>query len=166
MNLRAPFLAVALGTACSCAAWKRNGAEPDKTPTQPAATAPELIGRIASVPKAQGFALIQTYGPWRAAIGTILTTRGPHQRSANLRVTGESLGRFAAADIQSGSVEVGDAVYSHHLPKPETNPAETPAEAPASIPPLDELPTLPSEVPPDTTPDNTPDNTPGALPER
>lgn len=162
MNPRLPLLAAALCTACSCAAWKRSGAEQDKTPARPASTAPALIGRIASVPQAQGFALIQSYGPWKAAIGTILTTRGPEQRSANLRVTGESLGRFAAADIQSGSVEVGDAVYSHHLPQPEAPTAEAPTQAPGSEPSLEQLPTLPSEVLPDTTPETTPDG----LPER
>ncbi|MCX6845175.1 MAG: hypothetical protein NTU84_01170 [Verrucomicrobia bacterium] len=74
--------------------------------------------------------LIQSFGKWTAEPGTILTTRGADQRSANLLVTGEALGQFAAADLQSGQVELGDAVYSQHIPKPpaptEPPPAETP----------------------------------------
>ncbi len=66
--------------------------------------------------------LIQSYGSWTIEAGTILTTRGLDERSANLLVTGESLGEFAAADLQSGSVEIGDAVYSRHIPKPAASP--------------------------------------------
>ncbi len=79
---------------------------------------PKLVGRIASIPADRRFVLIQSYGKWTVESGQILTTRGPEQRSANLRTTGESLGDFAAADLQSGLVEVGDAVYSRHIPKP------------------------------------------------
>jgi hypothetical protein len=64
--------------------------------------------------------------------GQILTTRGPENRTANLRTTGEKLGEFAAADIQSGAVEPGDAVYLQHVPKPVT---PTPPREPA-LPPL------------------------------
>lgn len=163
MNPHLPLLAAALCAACSCAAWKRNAPGDDKPAGQPAATAPALIGRIASVPRGQGFALIQSYGPWKAGIGTILTTRGPGQRSANLRVTGESLGQFAAADIQSGHVEVGDAVYSHHLPKIEDT-----TSAPGQEPdPPQTLPAQPSgtSAEPPSTPDAAPAPEPG-LPER
>ena len=81
-------------------------------------TGPKLVGRIASVPADKRFVLIQSYGPWEIETGRILTTRGPDERTANLRTTGEKLGEFAAADLQSGTVEVGDAVYSQHVPKP------------------------------------------------
>jgi hypothetical protein len=80
--------------------------------------APKLIGRIASIPADKRFVLIQSYEMWTVEAGTILTTRGPDERTANLRATGEILGQFAAADLQSGTVEVGDAVYSRHVPKP------------------------------------------------
>lgn len=89
---------------------------------------PKLVGRIASVPKDKRFVLIQSYDSWNIESGTILTTRGLDERTANLLVTGEALGQFAAADIQSGSVEIGDAVYSRHVPNPkETPPGLTPA---------------------------------------
>ena len=95
--------------------------------------APKLVGRIASIPADKRFVLIQSYDKWNLETGTILTTRGPDDRTANLRATGEVLGQFAAADVQSGVVEVGDAVYSRHVPKPP----ETTA-APATTPELPE----------------------------
>ncbi len=73
---------------------------------------PELLGRIASIPEKGKFVLVQAYSSWKTPAGSILTTRGTNNRRANLRVTGEKLGQFAAADIQSGTLEVGDAVYS------------------------------------------------------
>jgi hypothetical protein len=84
--------------------------------------APQLIGRIASIPADKRFVLIQSYDHSKLQAGTLLTTRGDPDRSANLRITGEALGPFTAADLQSGLVEVGDAVYSHHVPKPEPPP--------------------------------------------
>ena len=94
-------------------------AQPKKPePTKPVAEGPKLIGRIASIPADRRFVLIQSYEKWNIESGKILTTRGPDERSANLKTTGESLGEFAAADLQSGTVEVGDAVYSQHVAKP------------------------------------------------
>lgn len=98
--------------------------KPDETTKQPKSEAPRLVGRIASIPADKRFVLIQSYGSWNIETGTILTTRGPEERTANLLVTGESLGQFAAADLQSGLAEVGDAVYSRHAPKPLPPPAE------------------------------------------
>ncbi len=105
----------------SCAALKLNKSEAKKEDIPKEKTeAPKLVGRIASIPRDKRFVLIQSYGKWTVDTGSILTTRGPDDRSANLLATGESLGEFAAADLQSGLVEVGDAVYSRHVPKPVT----------------------------------------------
>ena len=93
--------------------------KPKEEATKPVVEAPKLVGRIASIPADQRFVLIQNYGKWVVESGRILTTRGPDERTANLRVTGETLGEFTAADLQSGSVGVGDAVYSQHVVKPE-----------------------------------------------
>lgn len=85
---------------------------------KPAAPAPTpksestLVGRVASIHPKGNFTLIQSYGPWKIEPGAILATLGADGRSANLRVTGEKTGQFAAADIQSGTIEVGDAVYT------------------------------------------------------
>ena len=118
-----PWLGAALLAGCS---WFDG--KPDPTPEKPADQGPQLVGRIASIPADKRFVLIQSYGTWKIEPGTILTTRGLDERSANLLVTGEAMGQFAAADLQSGAVEIGDAVYSRHVPKPPEAPAETAAE--------------------------------------
>lgn len=74
--------------------------------------APRLVGRVASIPADREFVLIQAYGTWTVETGSVLTTQGPGERAANLRATGEKLGQYAAADIQSGTLEVGDGVYT------------------------------------------------------
>jgi hypothetical protein len=89
---------------------------------------PRLVGRIASIPADRKFVLIQSYGTWEIATGAIVTTQGPESRAANLRVTGEKLGQFAAADIQSGALEIGDGVYSTVSP-PQPSPKPEPLEA-------------------------------------
>lgn len=130
-----------------CASWALVGCgwwkSKDETAEHPKPQGPTLVGRIASIPTDKRYVLIQSYGKWTIATGTILTTRGDAPRTANLLVTGEALGQFAAADIQSGTVEVGDAVYSAHTPKPE-DPAEIAPHAsdlpPNATPPVPELP--------------------------
>lgn len=89
-----------------------------------------LVGRIASIPPHRNFVLIESYGPWQVPTGTILTTRGTDSRTANLRVTGESINQYAAADLQSGDAAVGDAVYQLPKPTPTPTPAATPTPEP------------------------------------
>ena len=113
----------------SCATNPSKGLDPSKQEAEKSTVkGPEIVGRIASVPADRRFVLIQSYGKWEGESGQILTTRGPENRTANLKVTGEKLGEFAAADLQSGTVEVGDAVYFQHVLKPVTAP--TPPEPP------------------------------------
>ena len=116
MSLCRLFLFPVVLILASCAAFQDG--KRDDAPKKPD-DRPKLIGRIASIPADRRFVLIQSYGDWNVAQGTILTTRGLDERTANLLVTGESLGQFAAADVQSGLVEIGDAVYSQHVPKPQ-----------------------------------------------
>lgn len=127
----------------ACGALKKE--KPDDEPPKPVATGPQLVGRIASVPADKRFVLIQSYGKWGVESGRILTTRGLDDRTANLRTTGENLGEFAAADLQSGTVAVGDAVYSQHVPKP--------AE-PSAAPTTPETPQLPAEFLEPALPEN------------
>ncbi len=101
---------------CSCGSTKPE--KPKEEAKKPVVEGPKLVGRIASIPADTRFVLIQSYGKWNMESGGILTTQGPDDRTANLRTTGEKLGEFAAADLQSGSVEVGDAVYSQQVVKP------------------------------------------------
>ncbi|MEI8039531.1 MAG: hypothetical protein WCJ14_14190, partial [Verrucomicrobiota bacterium] len=118
--------ALGLATLPACSWWHSHPSA--KKPDQPAPAAPKLIGRVASIPADKRFVLIQRYGTGKIEVGTVLTTRGPDERTANLLVTGESLGQFTAADVQSGLLDIGDAVYSRHVPTPATPPtaAETP----------------------------------------
>lgn len=101
--------------------------KPKEEPTEKKEEAPKprLVGRVASIPADRKFILIQAYGVWNIETGAILTTQGPDGRTANLRATGEKLGQFAAADIQSGTLEIGDGVYSTVTPP---DPAAKPAE--------------------------------------
>lgn len=119
---------------CLCAASCSTSRAPKNEPEKVVVEGPKLVGRIASVPADKRFVLIQSYGKWECETGQILTTRGPDERTANLRITGEKLGEFAAADVQSGRAELGDAVYLQHVPKPVTIP--TPSEA-ATLPQAD-----------------------------
>ncbi len=84
----------------------------ETSPPIPKKEEARLVGRIASVNKDPDFVLIQSYGSWKVQTGVILATFGSNGRAANLKVTGEKTGQFAAADIQSGTLEIGDSVYT------------------------------------------------------
>jgi hypothetical protein len=115
-----------------CAFLPACAEKPEEKPKEKAAaeTRPQLVGRVASIPSDRKFVLIQSYGTWSVETGSILTTQGPEGRAANLLATGEKLGQYAAADIQSGTLEVGDGVYTvTKIPEPaETPPAPEPEE--------------------------------------
>lgn len=117
-----------LGAGCALMAGCAQDAEKPKTPTASA----KIVGRIASIQPDRKFVLIQSYGKWEVASGTILVTRGPENRSANLRVTGETMGQYAAADLQAGAVEVGDAVMTRPEIKEDAVAASQPATEPAA----------------------------------
>lgn len=107
-------------------------------------TTSRLVGRVASVPEGGAFVLIEAYGPWRVPEGGLLSGIGTEGRTSNLVVSGEKLGRFAAADIRSGVAKVGDAVYFRPVKEegaseeiPETmmeGGAEPVEEVPAVVP--------------------------------
>lgn len=69
-----------------------------------------LAGRVEKVLNDSQFVLIRKYGRWSVLKGETVQSVG-EGRSANLLPTGEELGEHIAADIRSGSAEVGDAVY-------------------------------------------------------
>ena len=85
-------------------------------------TGPRLVGRIAAVHEDHGFVLVQGFDELKLGEGLLLTTRGEDDRSASLVVTGERSGRYSAADLKGGQVEVGDAVFAR--PKVEDEPSE------------------------------------------
>lgn len=110
--------------------------KPGESPTEKADadSKPRLVGRVASIPADRTFVLIQSYGKWNVETGSILTTQGPEGRAANLLATGEKLGQYAAADIRTGTLEIGDGVYTiakaPATEETEPEPAEN-AESPA-----------------------------------
>jgi len=116
---------VAASSLCGCNLFNKYIHFSHHTEQQPSKEGPELVGRVASLPADKSFVLIESYGKWNISSNTILTTRGPENRSANLLVTGEKLGQFAAADLKSGTLAVGDGVYSQHEPKPESPASST-----------------------------------------
>lgn len=106
---------------------------------------PRLVGRVASVPSDKRFILIQSYGDWKVGTGTVLIAHGADGRTANLLATGEVMGQYAAADVQSGEVQRGDAVYMRELSKPappENPPVPGPGtpEIPPAAPATSEVP--------------------------
>ncbi len=96
---------------------------------------PRLVGRVASIPADRNFVLIQSYGTWTVATGSILTTQGPEGRTANLLATGEKLGQYAAADIRTGTLEIGDGVYTiAKIPEAKDTETEAAPEAKPAAP--------------------------------
>lgn len=82
-----------------------------KTPRQMSANEDRrLAGRVYQVEEESQFVLIRKYGKWAVLNGETVISQG-EGRTANLFPTGEELGEHVAADIRSGSVKVGDAVY-------------------------------------------------------
>jgi hypothetical protein len=133
-------ISIAMLVCIGLASCAKDSVKPSETATAaPKAEDPKLVGKIVSIPADKRFVLIQSYGKWTVEAGTILTTRGQDDRAANLLATGEVLGDFAAADLQSGLVEAGDAVYLRRAPKPVGQGAEV--ETPPADPnaPIDNL---------------------------
>ena len=125
MKSPAPLLFIGLAclavASCAWSGFGKKKPKPDDT-----AAKPVLVGRVASLPADRRFVLIQSYGAWNVATGSVLITRGPEARTANLLTTGETLGQFAAADLQSGTLEVGDAVFFTPPPIQKISPATPP----------------------------------------
>ena len=117
-------LALACGCALSACSWLNP--EDEVPPENP--NAPKLVGRIASIPPDRRFVPIQSYGKWSVPPGTTLTVHGPDGRNANLTATGESLRHYAAADLKSGTLEIGDGVYAP--PESQNAAPEPPVEPP------------------------------------
>lgn len=90
------------------------GSSPQKTEAEKPVQNIRLAGRVQRVNLASGFVLIRRYGGWHVGDDEIVESRG-EGRTANLLPSGERLGEHIAADVRSGEVEVGDAVYIRKL---------------------------------------------------
>ncbi len=96
------------------------GDKGDEEKERPSATAPKLVGRIASINEKERFVLIEGYGEWRLGDDLLLSSfGGENERSATLMVSGERMGRYTAADWKSGELKVGDQVYARPLKEVE-----------------------------------------------
>jgi hypothetical protein len=89
-----------------------------------------LVGEIASLHREEGFVLIHRYAQGNFGKDGLLSSMSPDGTTASLRLTGERLGRYFAADIQEGSPSQGDLVIARRLP----------AEAVAPSSPVPEMP--------------------------
>ncbi|MFY7818194.1 MAG: hypothetical protein ACOVRB_07500 [Akkermansiaceae bacterium] len=125
----------------SCAS-KNKDAE-DQKPGERETT--QLVARVQSRPGTKDFVLLEAYGKWTLDEGVILYSYGNDGRSATLVTSGEKLGQFVAADVKSGDVAVGDAVYhrtkgaSEAPPAPVSQSTDTTSEK-ISAPPLNPMP--------------------------
>lgn len=114
----------------SCAT---KGKETDpKTPPQEKEIM-ELVARVQSRPGNKDFVLLEAYGKWTLDEGVILYVYGNDGRSATLETSGEKLGQFVAADVKSGEVAVGDAVY-HRTKGASAAPPASPSQPKAPSP--------------------------------
>lgn len=98
-------------------------------------TKPRLVGRIASIPSAGDFVLIEAYGKWSVPEGGLLSGIGPDGRTSNLIATGEKLGQFSAADIRSGVAKIGDPVYFRPIREQEGDEASVDSPVPSTAEP-------------------------------
>lgn len=81
----------------------------------------KMVARVASVNRAAEYVLIQRFGrlviPEDSILYTLGSTAPDSNNVASIRVTGEKLGQFLAADIISGELTVGDTVYLRNFEK-------------------------------------------------
>ena len=105
--LKVRFLLAALAVAVGSCSPTAAPVEDEKEPEVP----DSLVARVASIYPAEKYVLIQRYGKLTIPDDSILYSQDAQGGSSNLKVTGERLGQFLAADILSGDVTIGDAVY-------------------------------------------------------
>lgn len=87
---------------CSCSFLDRNPSSEEVVNQR------ELIGSVSSV--RDGFVLLRLTSGMSPAAGSVLISQGAG-RTGSLKLSGERDGPFYAADIKSGEVKAGDAVY-------------------------------------------------------
>ncbi|MCH7227722.1 hypothetical protein [Haloferula sp. A504] len=95
---------------------------------------PQLVGRVAAVHADHGFVLVQGFNDLKLGVGLLLTTQGEGDRVGSLMVTGERSGRYSAADIKAGDIEVGDAVFARPKREEEGPEAGNTQKVPPSSP--------------------------------
>lgn len=135
----------------ACATKEKNAEAPVKEQVDMM----RLVARVQSRPGNKDFVLLEAYGKWTLEEGVHLYAYGNDGRTAILVTSGEKLGQFVAADVKSGQVEIGDAVY-HRSKGPSqapagpnaANPPLAPAAPPAPAPLPESKPADPSKIEP------------------
>lgn len=89
----------------------------DEGPKKPEVKQDRLVGRVASVygKEGEGYILIQRYSSLDAAGDKVFYVRSEGELVTSLRLTGERLGQYLAADIVQGAPVVGDPVFERVL---------------------------------------------------
>jgi hypothetical protein len=128
----------------ACASKEKNSPEAPKESVD----VMRLVARVQSRPGSKDFVLLEAFGKWTVEDGVNLYAYGSDGRMAILTTSGEKLGQFVAADVKSGQVEIGDAVY-HRSKGPSTTaePAAAPT-APLPAPQPESTPAVPSPIEP------------------
>lgn len=106
------WLTIAAGLALAGCATDGDG---DDAPRETPPGAARMVGRVASLHLGEGFVLIETSGPRTLEQGLLLSTVGDGGETSTLVVSGERMGRHAAADFKSGDVAVGHAVFARPI---------------------------------------------------
>lgn len=76
-----------------------------------------VAGEIASVNSEESYVLIRRYSRGGGfGRGTVILSVSPEGKTASLKLSGERIGKFHAADIQQGSPAKGDVVVVRILP--------------------------------------------------
>ena len=121
--------------------FKRDGRKPAKGSEQVGKGMKEpsmrSVGEIASVHTGEGFVLIRRFAQGRFGTGDLVASFNPDGTTSSLRLTGERLGRFNAADIQEGTPRKGDVVILRRLPegsKVPSTPRPDPPEPTSRVP--------------------------------
>ncbi len=132
----------------ACASKEKNSAETPKESVEMM----RLVARVQSRPGSKDFVLLEAFGKWMVEDGVNLYAYGSDGRMAILTTSGEKLGQFVAADVKSGQVEMGDAVY-HRSKGPSTTavsaaPPASPAPSPPPAPQPESAPSTPSLIEP------------------
>jgi hypothetical protein len=81
------------------------------------------VGQVTSFEKESGIVLVRQYGSIPIKSGDVFLTGGVSGTNGNIMFTGQQNNLFKAAELQSGSLSVGDLVYRRRL-NPKFDPSK------------------------------------------
>lgn len=91
----------------------QNTAKPTETEEkkEPPRYLESLVGKVTSYEADTKIIIIQTLGSFKNKADDVVFSRGKEGRTGNLHLTGQGNQFFRAAELRSGDVEVGDAIF-------------------------------------------------------